>query len=167
LSLYRNLYSDLPIRVYEVWKSTQCANVGRDFSVTAMLMPGSAGFSMPLELLKDLGVGNRKGWNAHPGFEHTQHDDYARSLKKCESPNEVTRHKGKAIGDVLPAAEHADHSHSLPSDAMSVRELVRILRNAHAHCRVAAQSDTHKDICDLVVFVRRSRLRGSDNDPRI
>ena len=164
MSAYRNLYSDLPARISQVWKSTQLStSEGKTFDVTAMLVAGAAGLAMPLELLKDLGSGNRKDWNAHPGFEHAQQDNYKLSLEKCDTylrqkvsalcrPEEVTFQRCSDISGIIRAAEYPSQEDLIPLDTVTVRIFVKILRNALAHSSIAALSDAQREIRSLVFF---------------
>lgn len=87
MTMYQDIYQDLPGRVHRVWQRTNTSSNSdctEDLSVTAMLMAAATGFAMPWESLKNVGSGNRNDWNNHPSFANGDQVHYQSILKKCD-----------------------------------------------------------------------------------
>lgn len=150
MTAYRDIYQDLPSRVYEVWQQNKNATGSSgDLSVTAMLMAAATGFAMPWESLKDIGSGNRDDWNAHPSFTNGDQTHYKRSLKKCDkflskkitdivNLRSISFHQCTGPAEICSVAEFGSKGRKLELNQHTVRCIVRILRNALAHNNIVA-----------------------------
>ncbi len=88
MTTYQDIYQDLPGRVNRVWQrldTSSMLNSEEDLLITAMLMAAAAGLAMPFENLKDLGAGNKRGWDDHPAFQDKNQAQYKKSLKDCDA----------------------------------------------------------------------------------
>jgi len=165
MTMYRDIYQDLPSRVYEVWGRIQKAQERetKDRSVTAMLMTAATGFAMPWESLKDVGVGNRDDWNAHPSFAYGDRAHYKSALKRCDAflSKKITDTASlKSISfrhcadpsDICEAAESGSKGGPLELNQHTVRCVVRVLRNALAHNNIVAFGSSLEQIEKLGFF---------------
>lgn len=145
MTMYQDIYQDLPSRVYEVWQRTKKpTDSPRDLSVTAMLMAAATGFAMPWESLKDMGTGNRDDWNAHPSFANGNQEHYQSVLKSCNkflsqkisdttSLQSISFRQCSDQSGICDVAEYGDKGKKLELNKHTVRCVVRVLRNAFAH----------------------------------
>ena len=85
MTMYRDIYQDLPSRVNAVWQRAKEApkKENTDLRVTAMLMAAAAGFAMPFENLRYERAGNKSNWDDHPAFHGRRQAQYKTSLKAC------------------------------------------------------------------------------------
>lgn len=165
MSNFQDIYRDFPSRVCEVWQRTKTHpdNEAEDRSVTAMLMTAAAGFAMPWENLKEVGLSERDNWNAHPAFDNTDQSSYRDVLKKCaiffkqklhecESLQDITFMHCQELADIKPAAENVSGGKALKLKDHNVRCAIRIFRNALAHNNIAAIGTDENHIQKLVFF---------------
>lgn len=169
MTAYRDIYQDLPLRVYELWQQNKNAtgSLG-DLSVTAMLMAAATGFAMPWESLKDVGSGNRDDWNAHPSFANGNQAHYQSVLKKCNQflsqrindiacLQSVSLHQCADLSEICDVAEFGDKGKKLELNRHTVRCIVRILRNALAHNNIVAFG-VQSDQIDKLSFFSENRV---------
>lgn len=165
MSNYQDIYRDLPSRVYEVWQRTKKIQEKEpeDRSVTAMLMAAAAGLAMPLESLKDVGVGNGTQWKDHPAFDTTDQGTYQAILKSCESffTQPIAQCAGlqgiaiihcKELRDIRNAVETSQPGKPLELTKQDVRFVTKILRNALAHNNILAFGTSENQIEKLTFF---------------
>ena len=164
MTMYRDIYQDLPSRVYEVWQQTKNATGNpRDLSVTAMLMAAATGFAMPWESLKDVGAGNRDEWNAHPSFVNGDQAHYQSVLRCCDeflskkipaipSLKSVSFRKCSNLSAVSGVAECGDAGEPVELENCNVRCVIRVLRNALAHNNILAFGSKPENIKRLGFF---------------
>ena len=164
MTTYRDIYQDLPSRVYEVWQQTKSATGNpRDLSVTAMLMAAATGFAMPWESLKNVGIGNRNGWNVHPSFANGDQAHYRAVLQSCDrflapkisetaSLQSVSFRHCADQSEICEVAESGNKGKPLELDKHTVRCVVRVLRNALAHNNIVAFGSSPEQIERLGFF---------------
>lgn len=151
MTAYRDIYSDLPLRVHEVWQRSKAKTDSgqRDLSVTAMLMAAATGFAMPWESLKNVGSGNRVDWNSHPSFVNGDQAHYQSVLKGCDeflsqkisdtaSLKSISFRHCSDQSDICDVAEYGNKGKELELNKHAVRCAVRVLRNALAHNNIVA-----------------------------
>lgn len=168
MTVYRDIYCDLPSRVHEVWQRTQAAeaNDAEDRSVTAMLMAAAAGLAMPFENLKDVGIGNGDKWKDHPSFQANDQAKYKETLKACDQflkqsieacpglQSAILLYCGE-LKEIRAAAESGQGDASLNIAKHKVRFTVKILRNALAHNNIFGIRD-HKEQIEKLTFFSQS-----------
>lgn len=154
MTAYHDIYSDLPIRVYEVWQRTKAQQTQgeKDLSVTAMLMAAAAGLAMPFENLKNEGFGKSKKWNDHPMFRGVKQGDYQNALKNCNDyfKQSINRCDGlksavlmqcQDLKSIRDAAKEGRGDASMDIAKYDIRFAIKILRNALAHNNILPMPD--------------------------
>lgn len=172
MTMYRDIYQDLPARVYEVWTQNRDAtgSLG-DLSVTIMLMAAATGLAMPWESLKDVGVGNGNTWNRHPSFVQGDQSHYQEVLKKCDqflskkiadNPSLQTAglYQCNNLSEICSATEFSNTGRLLAPDQHNVRCIIRVLRNALAHNNIIAFGSSDDQIHKLGFFSEKKISSG-------
>ena len=175
MTTYQDIYSDLPSRVYEVWRRAkgQTDSSQRDLSVTAMLMAAAAGLAMPFENLKDLGAGNSKKWNAHPMFYAAEKSAYQSALQSCDAFFKQTIKNCAGLGnallmqcqelkDIRTAAATGQGDAAMDTAKYDVRFALKILRNALAHNNILTLPNSNGEIEKLAFFSRNNWCASCD-----
>lgn len=174
MTAFLNIYSDLPSRVHAVWQRTKRPKESdhRDLSVTAMLMAAAAGLAMPWESLKDKGVGNRSDWNAHPSFQEGDQASYKKTLEAieglcnkrltdCTCQDETALYHCPNLSDIRNTVEQGgDSSTQLDLEDRTVREAIKIIRNALSHNNIFALGGDLNEIEKLVFFSEHRERNG-------
>ena len=155
MTAYYDIYSDLPTRVYEVWQRTkvQTSSPQQDLSVTAMLMAAAAGLAMPLENLKNQGIGNGTKWNEHPMFHRANQSAYQTVLKSCDDlfkqPIKTCQGLKAAVllqcqelKGIRSAATTGQGDAVMDTAKYDVRFALKILRNSLAHNNILSIPDS-------------------------
>lgn len=176
MSNYQDIYRDLPSRVCQVWQRTKMHpdNETEDLSVTAMLMAAAAGLAMPLESLKDVGIGNRNDWNSHPAFGTAEQSEYKAALERCnkffsqlivrcESLQDIVLMRCQELCNIREAAEGGQGGTPLDRAKSNVRFVTKILRNALAHNNILAFGKSRNQIENLVFFSENRTGSGCKN----
>lgn len=154
MTAYRDIYSDLPTRVHEVWQRTQAQTNSSqpDLSATAMLMAAAAGLAMPFENLKNQGIGNGEKWNEHPMFHSAKKSAYQAVLKSCDVflKQPIKACDGLENGVLMQcqelkgirgAATAGQGDAVMDIAKYDVRFAVKVLRNALAHNNILSIPD--------------------------
>ncbi len=166
MSEYQNIYQDLPGRVHRIWNSRESNSPpesGEDLSVTAMLMAAAAGFAMPFENLKDLGAGNKRGWDDHPAFLGKDQAQYKKSLAACNEflsqpiddcigLKDCFLMQCQKLRDIKNAAMAGNGHATLNTRMHNTRFALKILRNALAHNNILDVPDHVGQIEKLAFF---------------
>lgn len=174
MSYYKDIYRDLPSRVFEVWQRTkENPRNKRDLSVTAMLMAAAAGLAMPWDSLKDQGAGNIEEWDRHPAYDSKGKASYQKLLKKtdkflasplndCEFFRDAFLFECKNLSDIRGAIESSSHTPSR-LDGKDVRFAVKTIRNALAHNNIVACEDRQNEIEKLCFFSEKRIRNGCES----
>lgn len=169
MSYYKDIYRDLPSRVFEVWQRTkEKPRNKRDLSVTAMLMAAAAGLAMPWESLKHQGAGNAENWDQHPAYDSNGKASYQQLLERTNkfltSPlndhdffHDAFLFEYKNLSDIRSVIESSTHTPSLLG-RKDVRFAVKIIRNALAHNNIVACKNTRDEI-EKLCFFSEKRIR--------
>ena len=175
MTVYHDIYSDLPTRVHEVWQRTkaQTDSSQRDLSVTAMLMAAAAGLAMPFENLKDLGAGNSKKWNGHPMFHGAERSAYQSALRSCDAffKQPIQKCAGldsavlmqcQELESIRGAATNGQGDAVMDTAKYDVRFALKILRNALAHNNILTLPNSDGEIARLALFARSNWCASCD-----
>lgn len=149
MTIYQDIYRDLPARVNRVWLKTMTptAEDMEDLSVTAMLMAATTGLAMPFENLKEEGAANGNKWRNHPAFKNVEPTVYKAAVDKCTAffEKKLSDCKGlkqatlmycQKLSDIRETATQGHGDAALDLSRHNVRFAIRILRNALAHNNV-------------------------------
>lgn len=170
MSMYQDIYRDLPSRVFKVWQQTKThpEQKTEDLSVTALLMAAATGLAMPWDTLKDVGHGNGNNWNVHPSFVNGNKKHYQAVLERCsaflaqkisatESLKDISLRHCQSQADIRDTAENSQSGTQLELHKHTVRCAVRVLRNALAHNNIVAFGQTPEQI-DWLGFFSENRV---------
>lgn len=165
MTMYRDIYQDLPSRVYEIWQRAKEAQKKEktDLRVTAMLMAAAAGFAMPFENLRYERAGNKSNWDDHPAFHGCDQAQYQKSLKACndllkkpipECPGlaGASLLQCKELRDIRDAAGSGKGHATVNTEKHDTRFALGILRNALAHNNIVDVPDGANEIEKLAFF---------------
>ena len=168
MSCYEDIYNDFPLRCARLWEGMRDSPLAKELDVTFMLMAAAGGFATPWEQLKFPPGEAAARSGGHPAFHQYDQKAYEKSvtvvskelalrlphsdLFRSAKLNEWSYGFVESIGPILEAVE----MRTLPTakmDEVTVREIVKILRNSIAHNNIYAFS--------------RKRSNGSGPDQRI
>lgn len=169
MTIYQDIYRDLPSRVNRVWQKTMTPTTGdtEDLSVTAMLMAATTGLAMPFENLKEEGAANGNKWKNHPAFKTVEPTAYkaavdkctaffGKTLSDCKGLKQATLMHCQKLSDIRAAAPQGHGDAALDLSRHNVRFAIRILRNALAHNNVFDLPCTGGDQIAKLTFFSKS-----------
>lgn len=175
MSLYQNIYKDLPSRCMRLWTQIEQSQnpEQEDLSVTTMLVIASAGLAMPWEHLKHEPCAKQSNWSDHPAFKGVTHKIYAASLERLnkkfsqkltESPliKQEQKHLWlishcEKLSEVREVAEYGE-GHLLDNGEVSLKRLLKCVRNALAHNNICAFGEINGPIDRLSFFAERTKF---------
>lgn|GEM_PF-2608235 len=169
MSLYQNIYKDLPNRCMRLWTQIEQSQnpEQEDLTVTTMLVIASAGLAMPWEHLKHESPNKESTWRDHPAFKGVSpkiYDSAMETLRKnfsqklTQSPL-IYQDKNNAwrisecteLKEVRDVAEYGD-GRPLDNGKITVNRLLKCMRNALAHNNICAFGNNHGQIDRLSFF---------------
>jgi len=168
MSLYQNIYKDLPSRCMRLWAQIEHApkTEQEDLTVTTMLVIASAGLAMPWEHLKYESSNKESTWRDHPAFKGVNPKMYELAMetlrkkfsqKITESPlidqdiiNAWRISECTELKEVRDVAEYGD-GRRLDNGKITVNRLLKCMRNALAHNNICAFGNNQGQI-DRVSF---------------
>lgn len=172
MSCYKDIYRDLPSRVYHIWREMREQTIthnGQDVSVTMMLMAAATGLAMPLEHLDR----NSKKWKKHPAFKHVPQADFNKIKNKFSNffEKKISNQKGlkdaffmhcQKLEEIKDSAKIRHGDACLDPQRHSTQFAVRVLRNALAHNNIADIPNESDQIKDIVFFSKSGIQTESD-----
>ena len=171
MSMYIDIYNDLPIRCWKLWKLAKDSAKKNDREVTLMIMVATTGLANPWEHLK---VPVNKGHPSfqefeekdHPAIKGIQKPEYLKALeivKNAMTPNLAFSRlfSGASIGkwhfcevEKMKEIRDAVEYNRLPNqiEKLNTQTVIRVLRNALAHNNLYVFGGISQEIGNLVFF---------------
>lgn len=172
MSYYKDIYRDLPSRVYHIWREMRERPIlhnGQDVSVTMMLMAAATGLAMPLEHLDR----NSNRWRKHPAFQHVPQAEFSKLKNKFSDflQKRIFEQKGlqdalfmhcQKLEDIKKSAKSRHGDACLDPQRHSNQFAIRVLRNALAHNNIADIPNASDQIKEIIFFSKSGIQTESD-----